>query len=337
MKSLVWEANKVMRIRDVEEPMPREGWVVLEVRRAGICGSDIAGFLGRNELRKPPLVMGHEFSGVVVRVGEKVPGDMEGELVTANPIMSCGVCQHCKRGQRQLCLNRKVIGIDFPGGFADNVVVPAKCCYAVTEEVGGALVEPLATAVRAARRSRVGVGDSVAVIGAGAIGLLIAKLLKTAGAGECIVVDTNPARLKSATSWGATLTVNPPTDDVQETVRSVVHDGIDCVIDAVGSDETRKHCISVVRRGGRVVLVGLHDETTSIPGNLVVRAEIEIAGSFAYTDDDFVRAVSLIEAKFLDFDGDWLSSRPLAEGQEAFLEQSVGAAAHAKVLLAPGK
>ncbi len=93
MKSLVWEANKVMRIRDVEEPMPREGWVVLEVRRAGICGSDIAGFLGRNELRKPPLVMGHEFSGVVVRVGEKVPKDMEGELVTANPMWRVSTLQ----------------------------------------------------------------------------------------------------------------------------------------------------------------------------------------------------------------------------------------------------
>src|SRR2546425_3907301 len=195
MKSLVWEANKVMRIRDVEEPMPREGWVVLEVRRAGICGSDIAGFLGRNELRKPPLVMGHEFSGVVVRVGEKVPGDMEGELVTATPIMSCGVCQHCKRGQRQLCLNRKVIGIDFPGGFADNVVVPATCCYAVTEEVGGALVEPLATAVRAARRSRVGLGDSVAVLGDGGIGLLIAQVLKTARGGGGLCGGTDPPRV----------------------------------------------------------------------------------------------------------------------------------------------
>src|SRR2546428_10415391 len=183
MKSLVWEANKVMRIRDVEEPMPREGWVVLEVRRAGICGSDIAGFLGRNELRKPPLVMGHEFSGVVVRVGEKVPGDMEGELVTANPIMSCDVCQHCKRGQRQLCLNRKVIGIDFPGGFADNVVVPAKCCYAVTEEVGGALVEPLATAVRAARRSRVGVGDSVAALGGGGGWAFVGQVLQNGRGG----------------------------------------------------------------------------------------------------------------------------------------------------------
>src|SRR3989442_15839608 len=108
---------------------------------------------------------------------------MEGELVTANPIMSCDVCQHCKRGQRQLCLNRKVIGIDFPGGFADNVVVPATCCYAVTEEVGGALVEPLATAVRAARRSRVGLGDSVAGIWGGGDGLFLAKVIKNFGGG----------------------------------------------------------------------------------------------------------------------------------------------------------
>src|SRR3989442_7798507 len=135
---------------------------------------------------------------------------MEGELVTANPIMSCDVCQHCKRGQRQLCLNRKVIGIDFPGGFADNVVVPAKCCYAVTEEVGGALVEPLATAVRAARRSRVGLGDSVAGIRLRAVGVFAGDVLQNACAGVWLCPYTYATRLASAASSSGTHATRAP-------------------------------------------------------------------------------------------------------------------------------
>jgi 2-desacetyl-2-hydroxyethyl bacteriochlorophyllide A dehydrogenase len=335
IKALVWEAPKEMRIRELPKPVAQQGWAVLDVKRVGICGSDIAGFLGKNDLRKPPLVMGHELSGVIVEIGSGVEKDWMGKLVTVNPLVSCGHCRFCRTGRQNLCLKRKIIGISYPGAFAESMAVPVSACYPVTNMLTGTLIEPLACAVRATSLSRVGAGDNVLVFGAGTLGLMIAKLLRAKGASQCLVVDTNSQRLARAKEWGCTRAVNPSEEDVRVAVEQIAPDGMDCVIDAVGHQQTRNSSVSSACRGGRVVFIGLHENMTSLPGNEIVRNETEIVGSFAYSDDDFLRARTLVEGGFVGTVGGWLDVRSIELGQAAFLEQAVGLAPYSKIVLDP--
>lgn len=334
MKALVWTAPSKMEIEERSRTSPGPGWVTLQVEDSGICGSEIGAFLGHNELRRPPLVMGHEFSGRVVEVGPEVPKDWEGQLVTANPVLSCGVCRQCRLGLRQLCYSRKIIGVDFPGSYAEFVSVPAGSLYKVGDAVTGALVEPLACGVRAAALSGANVGDSVMVIGAGTIGLMTAKMLKARGAGNVTVSDTNAARLRWASAWGATKVLNPKNEDVSAfTKQATAGEGLDIIVDAVGAAETRSQAVTLIRRGGKAVFVGLHEAGSSIPGNDIVRSEKQVIGSFSYSDDDFARAVSLANQGFLDTSGGWLDVRGIAEGEASFLEQTTPTAPFSKILL----
>lgn len=324
-----------MSIRDAPEPEAKPGWLVLDVEAAGICGSEISSFLGKNELRQPPLVMGHEFSGVVAGVGEGVSPEWAGRTVVANPLVTCGVCRFCRSGDRQLCLERKIIGVNYPGGFAERVAVPASSCLRTTDPLRASLVEPLACGARAARRSGAQPGDRALVFGSGMIGLSTIKLLRARGVSQCVAVDMVPSRLKWARLWGATETVDASKGDPLDEAKGLAPGGFDCVVDAVGHHQTRSQSLALVRRGGRVVLVGLHGDELSAHGNAVVRNESEILGSFAYSDDDFRRAASLAESGLVDTSGGWLDVRPLSAGQEAFAEQATGPAPFSKILLKP--
>lgn len=334
MKALVWKGPSLMEIEERPRPALGPGWVLVAVENSGICGSEIGAFLGYNELRKPPLIMGHEFSGTVSELGPDAPKELENQLVTVNPLVTCGHCRMCREGQRQLCMSRKIIGVDYPGSYAEYVAVPYFACHVVTDSVLGALVEPLACAVRATTLARIEVGDLVMVIGAGAIGLMITRLASTRGAGQSLVVDTNSARLRWASNWGATSVLNPKTEDLSSFVKKVTAgEGMDCVIDAVGTGETRSQSVTMVRRGGRVVLVGLHENVTKLWGNEIVRNEKQITGSFTYSDEDFRRSVLLARSNFLETSSGWLDIRSLESGQASFEEQSTGLGQHSKILL----
>jgi len=124
VQALIWEAPEVMRVGDVPDPRPEPGWAVVRVAAVGICGSELGAYLGHNELRVPPLVMGHEWGGVVDAVGSGEDRAWVGRTVTVNPLLSCGHCRACRRGERQLCIERRIIGIDYPGAFAERVAVP---------------------------------------------------------------------------------------------------------------------------------------------------------------------------------------------------------------------
>jgi len=334
VRSLVWTDISKMEVEERPKPTPHPGWVLVAVKKSGICGSEIGAFLGHNELRRPPLVMGHEFSGTVVELGTDVSKDWEGQLVTVNPLLACGHCRQCRLGHGHLCHERKIIGIDLPGSYADYVAVPAANLYKVDNAVEGALVEPLACGVRGASLSGAEVGDSVMVIGAGTIGLMAQRVLKAKGVGQCIVVDTNPTRLRWATKWGATAVLNPKNDDVNAFVKeATAGEGVDSVIDAVGSGETRSEAVRSVRRGGKVVFMGLHEGSSSLPGNEIVRTEKQVIGSFSYSDEDFRRAVALANENFLDVAGGWLDIRGLDAGQMSFMEQTTATAPFSKILL----
>jgi len=335
MQALVWEALRQMNVRDVPKPDAKPGWAIMEVKAAGICGSETSSFIGKNELRKPPLVMGHEFSGTITEIGQGVSSDWVGRSVVVNPLVTCGSCRFCQRGERQLCMKRVIIGVDYPGGFAEWASVPISACTPVTELLRAALIEPLACGARAVKRSGAQLGDSAVVFGAGVIGLAITKLLRSQGVSQCVVVDTVASRLKWAKMWGATETIDASQEEAAERAGRIAPAGFDCVLDAVGHSRTRLQSLSILRRGGRAIFVGLHEDEVSLHGNAIVRNETEVLGSFAYSDDDFRQAVTLAEGGFIDMAGGWLDVRPLESGQEAFLEQAMGPALFSKIVLEP--
>jgi threonine dehydrogenase-like Zn-dependent dehydrogenase len=324
MKTLTWTGPRTMTLEDAPRPEIPEGWVLLRVKAAGICGSEIAGYLGHNELRVPPLVMGHEFSAVVEALGIGASGISLGTLVTVNPLVSCGRCRHCRQGERQRCADRQIIGINFPGAYAEWVVAPASQCYPVRDPLLGAMVEPLACALRAVHQARVSIGDRTLVVGAGIIGLMTARLLAMAGAAEIVVADPNPARRAAASAFGAS-NVLADFGGLED---------FDVVVDAVGLDVTRRETLKTLSRGGRAVWIGLHQNDTTVPGNALVRNETIVSGSFCYRDEEFSRAVALMNAgQGLPTERNWLDVRPLAVGNAAFAEQATPDAPYAKILL----
>ncbi|MCY0898658.1 MAG: zinc-binding dehydrogenase [Firmicutes bacterium] len=333
MKALVWTAAHEMSWMEVAQPrVPQSGWIRVVSLATGICGSEISAYLGHNELRTPPLVMGHEFSA---RMVEDVPEKnlYAGDIVTVNPLVTCGQCRACLAGQRQRCLQRQIIGIDFPGSMGEEFWVPADQCFKVDDPIAGALVEPLACAVRAVNQAQTVVGDVVIVIGAGIIGLMSAWVARAQGARWIVVTDTNTQRLRQAEVWGATDVLDARTPDLATEIRRMLPDGADAVIDAVGFESTRVMSLETVRRGGRVVWIGLHENLTTLPANQCVRDETEIVGSFCYTDEEFRRAVALVNQGFLPPFGQWLDVRPMRDGAAAFQEQAEGPAPFAKIVL----
>lgn len=333
MKAYVWTNPSEIQMQEVMDPTATSDEVVVRVHYAGICGSDLSGYLGENALRKPPLIMGHEFTGTIVSTGDRVKEREIGELVTVNPLLACGVCDVCRRGFPQYCSSREILGIHRPGAFAEFVTVPAAACLPVRDEQGGALTEPLACSIRAVRQAGVQSGDAVAVFGAGIIGLFCAWAARLMGARKVVLVDTNVARLGFGTAFGATNLIHAQTGAVLEQIMDAAEGYVQRAIDAVGLGVTRAQSIEVVQPGGTAAWIGLHEEESVVPANLVVRKEVKTVGSFCYADDDFRTAHQVIEEGQIELSADWLDIRPAKDIQSAFNEQIHGPAKYPKILL----
>lgn len=338
MKALVWHGPRQMTVEEVATPRPGQGEVLLRPLAVGICGSELSGYLGENSLRVPPLVMGHEFTGVVEEVGPDAAGLAPGDTVTVNPLIACWQCALCRQGLSNVCLHRRIVGIHCPGAFAERVLVPAASCYRLppgVDPIRGSLTEPLACAVRAVRLAGVGLASSVLVIGAGPIGLLCMLTARQAGATRILVADINPRRLEVAREWRAQV-VNPREVDLLDAVREVCGPlGPDTVIDAVGLPVTRNQAVRAVRPGGQVVFLGLHVDEAPLPGNHISRQEVTIRGSFSYTDHDFRSALDLLAAGVLPPDLSWIDVRGLEQGPASFAELVDNPQAVTKVVLVP--
>ncbi len=333
MKALVWVAKNEMKIEEVPKPEPPAGWVLVRVSMSGVCGSEVAAYLGLNELRVPPLTMGHEFSGVVEKIGAGSPEHLKERLVAANPMVTCGHCMYCLSGLRNLCHERKIIGAAFPGSFAEYVAVPASSCYPVENPAAGAISEPLATALRAVDKCNLRTGDSAVVFGMGIIGLFILKLLRRRGVDDCTAVDMNEERLKTARIMGATRVVNGRDSNTLLSLRSAAGQGADFSFDAVGVESTREQCVSVIRRGGKAIFIGNHEATSRIGANSIVRGELVIEGSYAYTDAEFSKAVTLAGTDFLDDRQKWITMEPLDNGPVVFSKLASNLIGSSKVML----
>ena len=244
MKALFYPAWDRLEMRDVPEPSPRPSEVVLKVLAVGICGSELHGFVIHAPRRTPPLIMGHEFAGEVVAVGPGVVGYRPGDRVAVNSTISCGTCNACVDGDPHVCQTAEVFGTKRPGAFAEQVAVPVSTLLPMPEAVTpvqAALMEPLGNGVHAWSMVRRRFPETVAIFGAGAIGLFTLQVARAGGAGRVAVVDVSPARLAVASALGAEATINARTDDVAAALHDFTRGrGAEVAIDAVGATSTRE-------------------------------------------------------------------------------------------------
>ena len=349
MKTLVYTDVRKLEVEDWPDPELAPGEALVRVGGVGVCGSDVHGWLGHSRGRVPPLVLGHEMSGVVERVadGEALgePGDLfgpvkPGDMVAVYPLIGCNQCAYCARGSDQLCRRRRLLGMHLPGGFAEYLKAPVRNLYPIPERVGairGALIEPLANAlhfVGAAEGDR----GPAAILGAGPIGLLILEVLKGlnfAPAGGIAVVEVNPNRSAIARAHGASLTINPKDPGaLDELDRFFGEDACATVFDAAGFAATRQMALRLVRTEGLVVLAGLAEGETSLDFIEVTRREVRLAGVYGYSRREFALAAEWMANDRLDSAG-WVSEAPLAQGQAVFEDLSSPASGRMKVILRP--
>lgn len=301
MRALVFTAPGQVEMRDEPAPQLRAGEVLVTIEASGICGSELHGFRSLG-LRKPPLIMGHEFAGTTA----------DGERVVVNPLVTCGWCPACLRGNSSVCASRQLMGVHRPGGFAEAAAVPSASLHRLPPGVdwtAAALIEPLANAVHAWRIAAP--QGPVAIVGAGSIGLVCLLVARQHSTGEIVVADPSAERRAVAKSLGATTVAALSETDGSD---------FDTTFDAVGLPVTRAAALRQVRAGGTSVWLGLGSSDVAFDGNDLVRSEKRILGSFAYTAEDFGEAVALSSVVDLG----WGTAVPLSAAATTFMELADG-------------
>lgn len=321
MKAIYYPAWDELELRDVPEPSPKPGEVVLRVAAAGICGSELHGFVTHSARRTPPAILGHEFCGQVAEVGPGVTGYQHGDWVGVNSVIACGRCEDCLDANVHLCRDAEVFGMKRPGGFAEYCAVPASTLLhlpGTVSPVQGSLLEPLANGIHALSLTRQRFPETVVILGAGTIGLFALQVAKASGALRLMSVDVSDARLDVALQLGAETVFNPGKQDMVAAVRQLTRGrGADVVVDAVGAAETRDAAVKMARRGGEVVWLGLHEDPTQLSGFDVVLGERKVLGSFAVTHHDLRTAIGLFAHGGITLDP-WVRTFPLSEGVQVF-------------------
>jgi L-iditol 2-dehydrogenase len=343
MKALLLTAPKQFEYTDVPEPDIGPEEVLVRVKACGICGSDVHGMDGSSGRRIPPLVMGHEASGVIAEVGAQVTGWRVGERVTFDSTVYCGRCHFCRRGLINLCDHRRVLGVSCAeyrqhGALAEYVAVPARILYRLPEDVSfphGAMVEPVSIAVHAASLLPLTLDDTVAVIGTGMIGLLVVQVVRAAGCGQIIAVDLNPFRLEKALALGADVALNPAqTDTAAEIHRLTGGRGIDLAFEVVGIDPTVQLAVQSLRKGGALALVGNVTPTVTLPLQAVVTRQLTLAGSAA-SCGQYPACLNMISRGSIKLDPIISAVAPLSEGAAWFERLYRGEDDLLKVILEP--
>ncbi len=294
--------SEKIRLEEVKIPCLKEDEVLIQVKQCGICGSDIHSYKGKHPFVHPPIVLGHEFSGIVSGIGKKVKNFHKQDRVTVEPNIVCGKCYNCRHGRYNICKYLKVIGcVGYNGACAEYISVPQDKVIKLPEEISfeeGALIEPTAVAVHAVRKSEEEIGDKVLILGAGPIGLLIMQIAKASGAGEVIITDLLDYRLKKAKELGADKLINPASQDLVEFIQKTYgEDGIDLIYDCVGVEETLSQAIQIARKGTKIMIVGVPEENPRVNLAYIGDRELELIGSLMYIRDDFEEAINLIQKK----------------------------------------
>jgi 2-desacetyl-2-hydroxyethyl bacteriochlorophyllide A dehydrogenase len=288
--------------RILREPSADE--VVIKVKSAAICGSDLHLYRGRHPSAQLPSAVGHEIAGDVYVVGKDVKQCVVGDRVTIEPVITCGKCESCLRGQYHLCTQISFQYRKGQGGFAPYFIVQEDRVYKLPDNVPyteGALVEPLSVALHAVKKSGLMLGQSGAVFGAGAIGLLVLMLAQQASGSRIFISDVRPYRLNKATELGAWRVIDSHHEDaVRVILEETQQMGVDHAFEAVGLETTLVQSLNVVKKGGVVTMLGIFEELQAmIPANLFIQREITLSGSQGYSWD-FQDSLRLLERGSID-------------------------------------
>jgi len=310
MLAAVLEGVGKMVLKEVPKPVIKKNEVLVRVKSCGICQTDYSAYTGRRTNWTPPMILGHEISGVIEEVGDEVENWKPGDEVILSPVISCGDCDNCRLGLGHYCRNGKVIGgegqkVVLPGGFAEYVAVPTSVLYRKPENVSfdsAALTEPLAGSYKGMiEYSNLRLGEDVVIIGAGAMGLLLLELAVAGGAGNSIVIDVVDERLNKAKELGATHTINSRKVDPKEAVYDIIPNGPDIVFESAGVLEAARLAFELTRRGTRVNMFGV-----IIPGTIPVSPaeihfnETRVDASFSVNPRVMTKAASLLQKGKVD-------------------------------------
>jgi (R,R)-butanediol dehydrogenase/meso-butanediol dehydrogenase/diacetyl reductase len=301
MRAAVFRGPRDVRIEDVPDPVaPGAGEVVLEVIRAAICGTDAAEWDHGPLLCRPGVVLGHEFVGRVVDVGGDVADFVVGDRVVSGAGISCARCRWCLEGRTNLCESYKTLGLEVDGGLAEYVTSPASICHAVPERCGddaAAMTQPVAVALHALGRIDQKPHETVAVIGAGGIGsFIVAGAARRTVTGRVVALDIETTRLATASALGATEAADVTGRDLLEVLLELSEGvGFDVVVEASGAPHAPAAAIGGVRRGGRVLQVGLHSAPQEVDLTEMVVREVDMLTTVAHVcDSDMPAALELL-------------------------------------------
>jgi len=304
------EIGKGLSIDSIPVPKLGPGEVLVDVRGAGICHSDIHYCNGVGAVAKLPITLGHEIAGLVAETGDRTEGVEKGHRVLVHYVISCGTCRFCKTDREQYCRSYQMIGKTVDGGLAEYVAVPARNILKLPPNIPfeqAAIVGcAVSTAYHSLRRGRIGKGDVVVVCGVGGLGIHAVQLAhRIFEAKDVIAVDISEAKLKIAAKVGASLTVNAASEDPPERIKEFTDGELaDVVVDYVAQKRTVANAIRSIRMGGKVVLVGLSsDEIQLSPYQTIIGKEMEMIGSDDHTGSELRELIQLVEAGKLDLSG----------------------------------
>lgn len=287
---------------DREQKIEQKDDVIIKVKAAGICGSDISIYKGTSPVATYPRVIGHEFAGEVLEVGEEVTTIKKGDHVVVNPVFSCDTCRVCQKSRKNVCVNLAVMGVHRDGGYSEYVKVPAKNVFSISKEIpweNAVLVEPYSVAAQVTSRGGIEAGDTVLICGSGQIALTILQVCNIIGA-KCIMTDIVSSRLAKAVEFGAYKTINSAEEDVVARVKELTGGiGADVSIDAACVGKTLEQAALATRPGGVVVPMGFHDTAVPISEFLITSRELDIRGT-RLNNNKFPQVIEWFQEKQLD-------------------------------------
>lgn len=326
-------ANNDARKVEIDRPIPGPKDLLVKIIATGVCGTDLHIYTHGDWIGKAPVpevTMGHEFVGEVIEIGSEVDFTQKypqvsadvrvGSRVCAEPHIPCGKCYWCLRGEGNICANIGHLGVNMDGSFAEYMVIPADRCSLVPDSVStmeAVGVEPLACAVRAVRRSRMTIGNTVVVIGAGPMGQHVAKVAQLTGASFVVVSEPNASRRQMALDNGIDRVIDPAAENLETVVMELTNGiGADITFEVAGLSQTIDQAITVTRQGGRLVQVGVPTDKVTIELRKVIIGELEIIGEHA-TQWDFGAAIDMIRNKKVDVSSLITHTMPLENALDA--------------------
>lgn len=291
--------------QDVPVPEVKPDQIKVKMKSIGVCGSDIHVNHGKHPYTSYPVVQGHEVSAEVVEIGSQVTNVKVGDKVTIQPQVVCGTCYPCTHGMYNDCEELKVMGFQTTGMASEYFVVDANKALALPENMNwehGAMIEPLAVAVHAVRRAGDVTGKKVLVLGGGPIGNLVAQTAKAMGAAAVLLAELSQYRLEAAKKCGIKTVDNAHEDLLEAIISNFGTDRADYIFECIGINATMKQAIDYARKGSTIMVVGVFGDLASVNMGYIQDHELTLVGSAMYREEDFVKAIELVNAGLIEFD-----------------------------------